>query len=415
MLVVLGEIIAALFFVVSAGAMVPAALRHNIPVFIGASLVALATFLILAVDVHEKLYCGLFGGSWKCSSATHVDPVPVMSAPSAGAILRVEPFAAGSKFRTIQAAIDAAKPGDRIRIVSGVYNEVLNVSKPIHLEPVEPCGVTVRTTGENHVLSWMAEGGSVSDLRFEALANTGNFGVSISDGAVRMTNIRAISRAGTGIYAYNANTRLHLRQSRSADACPSEPPCALEGSGASGLFVYGGAQTLVERLSVCNNRLRGIEINGEGSLADLRGVELSGNRQSGLSVSDQGAAIVSNGSFSRNGLHGVEVHYEGSRVDLRDATISENREIGVHAFLGGEAVATGGEIVRNGVHGVAVQNKGSRAKLVGLTVTANEWYGLAVSNGGEAELQEVDISGNKGGGVWAADDAGNIVEDKVTK
>lgn len=327
----------------------------------------------------------------------------------------VEPFAAGSKFRTIQAAIDAAKPGDRIRIVSGVYNEVLHISKPIHLEPVEPCGLTVRTTGENHVLSWMAEGGSVSDLRFEALANTGNFGVSISDGAVRMTNIRAISRAGTGIYAYNANTRLHLRQSRSADACPSEPPCALEGSGASGLFVYGGAQTLVERLSVCNNGLRGIEINGEGSLADLRGVELSGNRQSGLSVSDQGAAIVSDGSFSRNGLHGVEVHYEGSRVDLRDVTISENREIGVHAFLGGEAVATGGEIVRNGVHGVAVQNKGSRAKLVGLTVTANEWYGLAVSNGGAAELQEVDVSGNKGGGVWAADDAGDIVEDKVTK
>src|SRR4051812_16878511 len=57
----------------------------------------------------------------------------LLAVSAAGSELRVEPGAAagggdpGSRFATIQAAVDAARPGDRVVVAPGIYREAVVV------------------------------------------------------------------------------------------------------------------------------------------------------------------------------------------------------------------------------------------------------------------------------------------------
>jgi nitrous oxidase accessory protein NosD len=67
---------------------------------------------------------------------------------------------------TIQNAVDAARPGDTIRIAAGLYNESVDVTKQLTIEG-DGAGVTVLSYADAHILKLTADGTRVWNLTID--------------------------------------------------------------------------------------------------------------------------------------------------------------------------------------------------------------------------------------------------------
>lgn len=77
-------------------------------------------------------------------------------------VLRV---GAEEQFKTVNAAIRAAKPGDTIRVESGIYNENLLIDKSLTIEGVG--GPTIKGTGKGSVIEITADNCTITRLKVE--------------------------------------------------------------------------------------------------------------------------------------------------------------------------------------------------------------------------------------------------------
>ena len=86
-------------------------------------------------------------------------------------------------FATVGAAIKAAKPGDRILVRPGLYEEGLVVDKPLEILGDGPVAdIEIRARGAS-VLAFQASIGRVANLTLRQAGGEGNwFGVDITQG-----------------------------------------------------------------------------------------------------------------------------------------------------------------------------------------------------------------------------------------
>lgn len=77
--------------------------------------------------------------------------IPSVKRPSSAATLCVNPGGTGGCFSSIQAAVNAAMPGDTINVAAGTYTEQVQINKTLTLKGAK-AGVDARTratTGES--------------------------------------------------------------------------------------------------------------------------------------------------------------------------------------------------------------------------------------------------------------------------
>ena len=179
-------------------------------------------------------------------------------------------------YRSIQAALDAARPGDTVLVLAGVYTEDLQLRQ----------GVTLQ--GEGPELS-----------RVVAASADALSGELISEVAVLDLGIDGAGHAGR-------NT-VYLT--------------AVEAS-FTGCVITGAA-------------LSGIEAN-DGSRLVLRGNTLRSNQQTGVFIYQDGEGLLENNLIAENGLHGIAVRERGRLTAIAN-TIAHNTECGVWVYNEGQA------------------------------------------------------------------------------
>ena len=189
------------------------------------------------------------------------------------------------QYRTIQAAIDAAKPGDTVYVRHGTYNEALKFKDGITLEGEDPLTTIVRysaaptaTTGQSHYASPLeitdCTSGTVANIYFwqdQADQRTGSNiwktdAVSIFRSSVTIKNCRATSAAAAGILVYSGSNATLL-----GNHCGSSKTSGIafvgsgvargnlcEQNGADGIGAYYGASPLIDGNTLVKNRFWGI-------------------------------------------------------------------------------------------------------------------------------------------------------------
>jgi nitrous oxidase accessory protein len=283
---------------------------------------------------------------------------------------------------TLQQRINAALPGETVRIETGVHAGSIVVDKPLTL--IGEAGAEIRGNGLGKVLTIAADDITVRDLRI-----TGS-GLQLfnDDAAVFVTGNRAkiencvIADSLHGIYLKKASGAQILNnriQGKTTLAASPEP-------------VEKGIGTSTENCDtalVSNRRGNGIhQWNCEGNL--IRGNEISDMRD-GIYFS-----FTNNSRVENNLIHHVRygLHYMYS-----DGNIFENNTFSENAA--GAAIMFSRDMVVRGNR--FVNNRGYRA------------YGLIFQSSDRSRLQENEITGNAVGLSFNQCNQNEIVGNRVTR
>jgi nitrous oxidase accessory protein len=309
-------------------------------------------------------------------------------------------FACNINAGTLQEQIEAAAPGDTIRVKAGVHAERIRIDKPITL--VGEPGAEIRGNGVGKVIVIDADDVTIRDLHI-----TGS-GLELSDddAAVFVTGNRAtienctIANSLHGVYlkkisgAQILNNRIQGKTTLGDSGnggLGSRPSANLTAGKASMLEIEKGIGQSAENCDstlVANRRGNGIhQWNCEGNV--IRGNEIS-NTRDGIYFSFTNHSRVEN-NVIRHARYGLHYMYS-------DANTFENNTFAQNAA--GAAIMFSKDLVIRGNH--FVNNRGHRA------------YGLIFQSSDRSRLEQNEISENAVGLSFNQSNANQVISNRVS-
>ena len=273
-------------------------------------------------------------------------------------------------FPLIQAALDAAQPGDTVRVQAGTYTEDVQLRQ----------GVQLRGEGPEHTHLIAAVGNAlrgdnvsavvVADLSIDGAHKAGRFAVYLIASEVAINHCVITGGALSGILAAN-KSHVTLRSN------------ILRGNEEAGVGIVEEAEGVLEKNLIAENKLHGIEVRERGRLT-ARDNTLRGNEQAGVLIHQEAEGVLEKNLIAENKLHGIEVRERG-RLTARDNTLRGNEQVGVLIHQEAEGVLEKNLIAENKLHGIEVRERG---RLTGRnnTILRNAELGVWVRSGARAEL-----------------------------
>ena len=198
---------------------------------------------------------------------------------------------------TVQAAVDAAQPGERVLLAAGVYNESVKIrQKHVDIVGAGTAGsVVLRYSGDANVVSVRGVANvSLSNLtirhRGGARAHTVRGAILARGGStVQVEGCDLCSQAGCGVYASQEGTYLRLEG------------CTIHDCKESGIVISDRATATVQCCTSNDNIVSGIQLQ-DGSSATLRENMCFGN-QYGICILELDGEDPTSAVVESNRLH----------------------------------------------------------------------------------------------------------------
>ena len=289
-------------------------------------------------------------------------------------------------FVTVSEAIEAAKPGDRILVRPGLYQESLVVDKPLEIigdGSAEDIEIRAR---DAHVLEFRASIGRVANLTLRQADGKGGRGVVIVQGRLDLEGCDISSKAASCVYILGgADPR--LRRNKIHDGKHN------------GVTVYDSGLGTLEDNEITGNGDVGVSIKTGGDPV-LRRNQIHDGKAGGVYVFDNGRGTLEDNEISGNDSAGVEISTGGDPV-LRRNQIHDNESAGVFVHENGRGVLEDNEISGNGNVGVGIVT-GGKATVRRNRINRNAYSAVGIAEGGKAVVEDNDLTGN-GQGAWLID------------
>jgi parallel beta-helix repeat protein len=351
----------------------------------------------------------------------------------------VDPFPNRGDFTTIGSAIEAARPGDRILVRPGRYQEGLVVDKPLEiLGDGSVADIEVQSRGAQALL-FKASFGRVANLTLRQAGGEGEwFGVDITQGRLELEgcDIASQSLSCVGIRT-GADPRLRRNRIHNSEEVgvlilengqgtlednditanrlsgvqiqtgsnPTLRRNQIHDNKGSGVFIYENGQGTLEDNDITANRLSGVEIK-TGSNPTLRRNQIHDNKQSGVWARDSTLGILEDNDISANSKTGVTIE-TSSNPTLRNNRIHNEKESGVLVRENGLGMLEDNDITANGYSGVTISS-GGNPTLRRNRINRNNYAAVWVMQGGRGVIEDNDLTGNKGGSWTITKDAASV-------
>lgn len=208
---------------------------------------------------------------------------------NAASVLRVP-----QDYLTIQAAIDAASPGDTVSVSPGVYVEQIdNHSKAITIESTDGAAVTV-IDGQGGALRLTAISGETPVLR----GFTVEGGIFTSDGPALIESNRVLDdeSCSGGIFAYFSGATIQ------SNLLTGRPNCSLF---RPAIDIGGAGTVTVTRNVITANAGAGVSMNAAGS-PTISHNTITANGGGGIGGVNQSDALIVNNVVAQNGYNGID-------------------------------------------------------------------------------------------------------------
>ena len=285
---------------------------------------------------------------------------------------------------TITEAIALANPGDRILVRPDFYQESLVIDKPLEIiGDGEPGEVVIQVLG-NHVISFKATRGRVTNLTLQQIGGAGDWhGVDIAQGRLDLDDcdITSQSAACVGIHDGAAP---RLRRNRIHD-CKQ-----------AGVFIYDNGQGMLEDNEIFGNGYAGIEIK-TGSNPIVRRNRIYGGKQSGIYIYKNGLGLLEENQIFGNAFSGIRIT-TGGNPTIRRNRIHDCKQAGIFIHDNGQGILEGNDIFANAFSGLWVMTGGT--PIVRYNRINKNKQAMWISEGGGGTFEDNDLRGNTHG-AWS--------------
>lgn len=216
----------------------------------------------------------------------------------------------GGDYTTIGEAIANARPGDRILVRPGRYQEGLLLDKPLEIIG-DGRAEDIIVESPRDGLLFDTTAGRVANLTLRHVGGGEWFGVKIAQGRLKLEACD-ITSDGLSSVMIRGGADPSLRNNRIHDAKQN------------GVLVLDGAQGTLEDNDIYGNTYAGVEIRTGGN-PTLRRNRIRDGKQSGLNVHDNGLGVLEDNDIYGNAYSGVSIR-SGGNPTLRRNRITRNTQ-----------------------------------------------------------------------------------------
>ncbi len=299
-------------------------------------------------------------------------------------------------FATVGEAVKAAKPGDRILVRPGLYEEGLVVDKPLEILGDGPVAdIEIRARDADAVL-FRAGIGRIANLTLRQAGGEGiSYGVDITQGRLDLEGCDISSQNGACVSIHDgADPRLRRNQ--------------IHNGKRSGVLVYDEGRGTLEDNDITGNAFAGVEIRAGGD-PTLRRNQIHDGKKGGVFVQDAGRGTLEDNDITGNAFAGVEIKTGGDPT-LRRNQIHDGKQGGVFVHEGGRGTLEDNDITRNARAGAKITTGGDPT-LRRNQIHRNKFEAVWICEGGRGTLEDNDLTDNVRG-AW---DIAKDCQDNVSR
>lgn len=346
--------------------------------------------------------------------STTPEPTPSAAAPVPEPESRV--LLVPDEYSTVQAAIDAAKTGDTVRIRPGIYDEHLVLKNGIKVIGENRKTVIIRAPGGHASVAFAknCRTGLLSGVTLEhSTSKSGDArygGIKLHNSSIGVFRcvIQRTNGSGVIIKAGGSPTiRECLIQDnpwpgihvRGEDSAPLLKGNTCIRNGGRGIFFERGARGRAIENECRENQGSGISVYDAGTAPELRQNTCTQNTEYGMYFGRGASGVAEENTCSQNGISGISVHDAETAPHLRRNTCAENTNDGIYFGDASGGIAEANMCTRNREDGIFVRDPSTAPHLIGNHCLGNSLRGIEVGFGAQGVLERNRCEANAKEGI----------------
>ncbi len=360
------------------------------------------------------------------------------------------------KYKTIHAAMNAAKAGDTVFVKAGVYQEpeiILKDGVKLIGEAMDKVTLRINIQKGRDVSVILADqpNGLIKNLTVEHIGKTNakrrQVGIFIVDSSVEVVNCRIRKSVGYGVVVKNSRPIIRncIFESNGFSGItiigersfPSIQDCNIHSNQQNGISFGSGGSGLIENNTVEKNKWQGIYVKEATETVKLRKNHCRANGHNGIYVTNGAKVDAQENSCADNGKSGILIYKEGAEASLRGNSCIENRKNGIWFAESAKGTAENNTCEENSKSGILVTGKKTSAVLRNNKCLGNgsngiffRWKATGVAEGNicrknihngisamykgvTVELKNNQCLANGGSGIYFGGGAGGTAEGNI--
>jgi len=333
-----------------------------------------------------------------------IDSALLLITPGAGQAKTVN----SGEYKTIQSAIDAANPGDIVRVKSGTYEESLTLKDGVSLEGEDANTVVIQCDMRVAPVLTINTCKNVQAARLtlkhynpmpmEDSADGKWAVVQIDDSSATLNHLIICDSASQGIRITNGRKNYDL---------VSVVDCNIYGNRSAGITVTGNGNAELKDNTCANNKKSGIcfKEDADGRVSG----NLCKNNAWGIAIQDNAVVEASANTCYGNKSNGIWFESK-SPFNVSDNNCFDNGTTGIEINSQIRVSAVGNSCRRNAINGIYLRN-GVSGIVSGNICAENKWHGISIDQYSRPNVESNKCFANKKCGIY--DDGGMLGQNKT--